>query len=134
MAYGHPAWMVVGIALAAVALRTGYSLRRSRRLRAGRTPGMRPRHLRFAKPAVGVLLIGFVAGPISALFLRGMEPFGSFHALLGAVTAGLFAAAAVRGHRIEAHHSRAYDAHALLGTLAVLAAALAAVAGFVLLP
>ena len=44
------------------------------------------------------------------------------------------AAAAALGHRIEAHGSRAFDLHALLGALAVLLAALAAVAGFVLLP
>ena len=126
--------MVVGISLAALALRSGLALRRSRRLRAGRTPEMRPRHLRWAKPAVVVLLIGFAGGPLSAAMLRGMDPFGTFHSWLGLLAAGLFATAAFLGHRIEAHHSRAFDTHALMGTLAFLAAAVAAVAGFVLLP
>ena len=134
LAYVHPVWMLTGIALAVLALRSGLALRRSRRLGVGRTPEMRPRHLRWAKPAVVVLIVGFVGGPISAVWLRGMEPFGTFHAWLGILAASLFSAAAVMGHRIEKHHSRAFDAHALLGTLAVLAAAVGAVAGFVLLP
>ena len=48
--------------------------------------------------------------------------------------AGLFGAAALVGHRIEEGRSKAFDVHALLGLLAVLAAAVTAVAGFALLP
>ena len=59
---------------------------------------------------------------------------GTFHGGVGIVVAALFGAAALLGRRIETHRSRAFDAHALLGGLALLLAALGAVAGFVLLP
>jgi len=126
--------MTAGLTLAALAFRAGVGLRRSRLGRLRRTPEMRAGHLRFAKPAVAMLLIGFVGGPISWVWLRGGEPLGTFHGFVGIGVATLFAAAAVVGHRIEKHGSRAYDVHAVLGGLAILFAALAAVAGFVLLP
>lgn len=126
--------MVVSIALAATALRAGLLLRRSRRLRTRRAPDLRARHLRFAKPAIVLLLAGFVAGPISAISLRGWELFGSFHAWVGLVCIALFVAAAHYGRELEQGRSRAFDIHALLGLLAMLAAAVAAVAGFGLLP
>jgi hypothetical protein len=53
---------------------------------------------------------------------------------MGLVVAALFAAAAVLGLRLERRRSRSFDAHALLGLLAMLAAVIASVAGFVLLP
>ena len=126
--------MVVALSLCALALRAGLALRRSRIGPARRTPEMRPRHLRLAKPAVALVVVGLVGGPLSAVFLRDWSPFGTFHAWLGLLAAGLFVAAAVIGHRIEAGRSRAFDPHAILGGLAVLVAAVAAVAGFVLLP
>jgi hypothetical protein len=137
--------MLAALALAGLALRTGLDLRR-RRARtapnpaAGTAPGTAPagdlrrRHLRLAKPAVVMVLVGFVGGPLSAVFLRDWDPFASFHGWLGLLAAALFAAAAALGHRIEEGQSRAFDAHALLGMLALLLAAVTAVAGFVLLP
>jgi hypothetical protein len=126
--------MVAGLALAALTLRAGLALRRSRLGRQPRAAGLRRTHLRIAKPAVVVILVGFVGGPVSAWWLRGWEPLGTFHALVGTLVAGLFAAAAVAGRRIETGASRGFDAHALLGGLALLLGALAAVAGFALLP
>ncbi len=126
--------MVTSLGLAALALRAGLALRRSRLGRQPRESGMRRAHLRVAKPAVVMILLGFIGGPVSVWWLRGWEPFGSFHALLGTLVATLFAAAALAGRRIETGRSRSFDAHALLGGLALLLAALAAVAGFVLLP
>ena len=134
LAYAHPAWMVASIALAATALRAGLLLRRARRLKARRAPGLRERHLRFAKPAVALLLAGFIAGPISAFTLRGWGVFESFHGWLGLTCIALFAATARLGRSLERGRSRAFDAHALLGLLALLAAGVAAVAGFGLLP
>ena len=81
-----------------------------------------------------LLLVGLLAGPPSAVALRAWDPFGTLHGWLGLLVAGLFTAAFVLGRRLERGRSRAFDAHALLGTLAVLAAALTAIAGFVLLP
>ena len=120
--------------LAVLTLRAGLALRRARQRRGPRDPRLRRRHLRLAKPAVVLVLAGFVGGPISAVALRDWQAFGSFHGLLGLVVAALFLAAAVLGHRIERGHASAFGAHAWLGALAVLGAALAAVAGFVLLP
>ena len=81
-----------------------------------------------------MLLLGFIAGPTSAVALRDWEPLRTFHGWLGVLVAGLFLAAATLGRRLETGRSRAFDAHALLGLLALLGAAVAAVAGFVLLP
>ena len=126
--------MTVGLTLAALAFRAGVGLRRARLRRLPRKPDMRTGHLRFAKPAVVMLLVGFVGGPISWVWLRGGEPLGTFHGFVGLGVATLLAAAAFVGHRIEKHGSRAYDVHAVFGGLAILLAAVAVVAGFVLLP
>jgi hypothetical protein len=126
--------MVGSVLLAGLALRAGLVLRRARLGEGRRAPGARARHLRLAKPAVVVVLVGFVAGPLSMLFLRDRTPFATLHALLGTLAASLFLAAAVLGHRIEEGTSRAADAHGMLGVAAFLAAAGAAIAGFVLLP
>ncbi len=80
------------------------------------------------------MLAGFAAGPASMAWLRGERPFGTAHALAGCVAAVLFVATAILGRRLERGTGRPVDAHALLGVLALLAAAVAAVAGFVLLP
>ncbi len=126
--------MLASLLLAALALRSGLALRRSRQRRAPREPGMRPRHLRLARPAVLLIALGGVLGPVSSVWLRGWEPLHSLHGVLGLGVLLLFGAAALLGRRLETGRARAFDAHALLGTLAVLMAALAAVAGFVLLP
>jgi hypothetical protein len=126
--------MVVSVLLCGASLRAGLVIRRTRRFRTRRPPGLRETHLRFAKPAVIAVLIGFLGGPISAVLLRNWEPFRAFHGVVGLVAAALFAAVAVLGLRLERGRSRQYDAHALLGLLAMLAAVIASVAGFVLLP
>ncbi len=126
--------MVASIALAFLTLRAGLALRRPRLAGQRRPPELRRRHVRLAKPAVVFILIGFAAGIASAIFLRGWTPFSTFHAALAVVAAGLFTATAILGRRLETGRSRALDPHAILGGLAVLLAAVAAVAGFVILP
>jgi hypothetical protein len=126
--------MILGISLAFLAMRAGLKLRQARTQAGTRTRAMRDAHLRLAKPAVVVVVVGFAAGVASAYFLRGWTPFENFHGWLGLSVAGLFVAAAVVGHRIEEGKSRAFDIHAALGGLALLFAAVAAIAGFVLLP
>ena len=126
--------MAASLTLAALALRVGLALRRSRRGVGRRTSLNRRAHLRLAKPAVGLLLVGFVAGPVSVLAVRDWTPLRTFHGGLGVLVAGLLIATALLGHRLETGRSRRFDAHALLGMLALLAAAVAAVAGFILLP
>jgi hypothetical protein len=134
LAYGHPVWMVVSTVVCGVALRAGLLLRRSRRFRQRRPVGLRESHLRIAKPAVIAVLVGFVAGPVSAVWLRNLRPFGTFHGIVGLLAASLFLATAVLGLRLERGTVRAFDAHAITGLLAMLATLVAAVAGFVLMP
>ncbi len=126
--------MGTALLLAVLALRAGLALRRARVLGGQRPLDLRPRHLRLAKPALALVVVGFVGGPLSMALLRGQEPFGTLHAWLGLATAALFVAAAALGRRIETGVSRSLDLHASLGLLAVLLGAVAAVAGFVILP
>ena len=134
LAWAHPTWMLLSIGAAVLALRHGLRLRRARKAGLRRDPEWRRRHLRVARPAVAAILLGFAMGPVSAVALRGFEPFDSFHGALGVAVATLFASAAWLGRRLAHGRSRAQDLHALLAGLGVLLAALAAVAGFALLP
>jgi hypothetical protein len=79
-------------------------------------------------------LAGFLLGPLSAAALRGWTPFATLHGLAGLVAAALFVVAALHGRRLEGGRASARGAHALFGALALLVAAVAAMAGFVLLP
>jgi hypothetical protein len=126
--------MVASLGVVALALRAGLRLRRARFGREPRTPDLRRAHLRFAKPAIALIGVGFLSGPISAAWLRDWTPFATFHAWLGILAAALFLAVAIVGRRLEQHRGRPADAHAILAGLAVLAAAVAVVAGLVLLP
>ena len=126
--------MALALGLAFLTLRSGLALRRSRLRRAGRAPDLRPRHLRLAKPAIVLVVVGFAGGLGSWAWLRGGDVLGTFHGVVGVLVTTCFVAAAALGRRIEQGRSRALDVHALFGGLAVLLAALAAVAGFVLLP
>jgi len=126
--------MLASLLLTLAALRAGLGLRRARRGLSRRDPSQRARHLRLAKPALWLVLVGFAGGPLSMAWFRGERPFATAHAFLGLTAAALFVATATFGLRLERGRSLAFDAHALLGVLAMLAAAIAAVAGFVLLP
>jgi hypothetical protein len=126
--------MVLSLGLAATALGLGLRLRRARAARRPPPPDTRENHLLVAKPAVVLIGLGLMTGPASAVWLRGWEPFGSFHGLVGLATAGLFAAAAFFGRRLERGRSDARAPHAWLAALAMLGAGLTAIAGFVLLP
>jgi hypothetical protein len=126
--------MLASLLLVALALRLGLAMRRARRLAARRAPDLRPRHVRLAKLAVTGVSLGFVAGPLSMLWLRERAPFATAHAFLGTATLALFAATYVLGRRLERHRGGQHDAHALFAVLAALLAGATAIAGFVLLP
>ena len=126
--------MLAAIALAALALRAGLALRRGRQTRARRSHALYAKHFRFAKPAVLLGVTGFVLGPLSMWALRGRAPFETVHALFGVIAAALFVATGSLGWRLEHRLSRSVEAHARLGLALVLAAAAAAIMGFVLLP
>jgi len=126
--------MVTSLALAAVVLRTGLRMRARRRYGQRPQAALRRAHIRLAKPAVALVVVGFLGGPISAVFLRDWAPFATLHAWLGLVAAALFVAAALLGLRLERGRSRDVDRHALLGAFAILLGGLAAMAGLILLP
>ena len=74
LAFGHPLWMSVSIAIAVLAARSGLQMRNARRLGMRRAPATRSRHLRTAKLAVSLVAVGFASGPLSMAFLRGRDP------------------------------------------------------------
>jgi len=135
LAYGHPALMLIALGLVGWTLRRGLALRRRRLqdVRGGRGAAIRA-HAAVGRPAVWLVALGAVTGPASAVLLRDWSPLGTFHGWVGLLAAGLFVATGWLGARLLDGRSRAVDAHAWLALGAVLAAALAAVAGFVLLP
>lgn len=126
--------MTASLVLALLTLRAGLRLRRARRLGLRRQAADVRRHLRLAKPAMAMILIGFAGGPVSAVWLRGWDAFRTAHAWIALTAVVLFVATAVLGRRLEKGRSRPVEAHARLALLATLAAAGAFVAGFVLLP
>jgi Kef-type K+ transport system membrane component KefB len=126
--------MLVSLALCLAALRVGLSIRRARRARRAPPKSARRRHLRLGKPAVALLLAGFVLGPVTVAWLRDWTPMSSFHSLLGGLAALLFSGAAIQGRRLERGDARARDLHAAFAGLALALALAAAVAGFALLP
>ena len=127
--------MLVALAFAGAALRSGLRLRTARRLRRAPPPGERPRHLRLAKTAVVLVWIGFAGGPLSAVFLRGFDPFASAHGWLAVTSALLFVATALTGRAMEqGRPNQNRDRHAVLALAAVGFAAAALGTGFVLLP
>jgi hypothetical protein len=133
LAYVHPAWMVASLVLMFLALRIGFRMRR-RRIAGERRGALVKQHARLAKPAVVMLMLGLVGGPVSAFWLRDWTPLQTLHGWLGLTAAVLFGTAAWIGNRILKAQSRAVEAHGWVGLAAALTAALASVAGFVLLP
>ena len=134
LAYLHPAWMLLSLGLAALALRAGLALRRARRLGQRRTADAYRRHLRLAKPALLLLALGFAGGIASALWLRGWDAFETAHGLVASAALAALLATGALGWRLEHGRSRAVEWHARLAALSVLLAAAAIGTGFVLLP
>ena len=134
LAFAHPAWMLVAIGTAATTARLGLEIRR-RRL-SGRPPGrvLRDRHLRLGKRAIVMIGIGFLAGPISMVFLRDRAAFDSFHGILGVIGLGLFVWTGWSGRALAGGNPEARDIHRFAAASSVAAAMLSAVAGFILLP
>ncbi len=126
--------MVVAIGMVLATFRIGLQIRRARLARRPPPRGARARHLKLARPALLLLLLGAVGGPLSSVWLRGWSAFGTFHGVVGGACAALFFATWRFGRKLEAGELEAREAHARIGALGVLGAAVAAIAGFVLLP
>jgi hypothetical protein len=126
--------MIGTLIVLALALRPALELRRRRRAKLRGLAELRARHLRFARPAVALALVGFSAGLLSAYKLRDWDLLHTFHGwlALGAIVA--FCAAAVLGARVERGDRSALGAHAAVALTAAGLSALTALAGLVLLP
>ncbi len=126
--------MLASLAVATAALRAGLRMRRARLRGTPRRAADRRRHLRLAKTALCLVGAGFAAGPASAVWLRGWEPFGTLHAGAALLALLLFAATGWLGRQLERGALARRELHAAFGLAAVLAAAAALATGFVLLP
>ena len=134
--YIHPAFMLFCLVLVFQALRHGIVLRRGRQL--GLKPAERWRHrvlhLRYAKLAVVCIVIGALGG-ISTMFFELDRPIlSTVHGMSGFITAATFLAAGRLGRELEGGKNSQRDIHAWTAFVAILAAAITVVAGFVLLP
>ena len=100
LAFVHPAFMLGVLVLLLLTLRFGLALRRLRR--GGRPLGgdQVKQHVRWARVAVGVLAVGFLAGPVSAVWLRNWAPFGTLHGGLAVLAVALFFSAAWFGQAL----------------------------------
>jgi Protein of unknown function (DUF4079) len=134
LAFVHPAWMLMSLALAIATARLGLIMRR-RRL-AGQPAGadLRRRHLRFGKTSLVAIAIGFVIGPVSMVLIRERPAFDSFHSVLGLIVAGLFLWTGWSGRALSRGRQDARDIHRIAAASSLAAAAVSAVAGFILLP
>jgi hypothetical protein len=134
LAYLHPLWMLVSLALAALTLRAGLALRRARRLGQRRSAAAYRRHLALAKPTLWCVALGFAGGLASALWLRGWDALATAHGWIAVAALAAFLATGALGHRLERGDRGPVEWHARLAALSVLLAAAAIGTGFVLLP
>ncbi len=132
LAYLHPIAMVGVVGLGLLVLREGLRLRRAR-LR--RRPVSSRAHRRLAKPFVALLLLGYGAGLVSMSVLRGRPLLESFHSLLTSGVLVCAVAAGILGLRLERRPAvTPRTAHVAAGSLGLLLALAAAIAGFSILP
>ena len=134
LAFVHPLWMIVSLSCGVLTLRAGLRLRSARRRGTRRGAADYHRHLRFAKPTLAMLWLGFFGGLASSLWLRGWELLATAHGWISVLALGLFTVTGVLGRRLELGQSREPERHGLLGLVAMLAAAAAFGTGLVLLP
>lgn len=134
LAFAHPAYMLLTLALAMLTLRRGLRLRSARRRGLCRSADDYHAHLRLARWTLGLIVPGYVLGLASAFFLRGMSPFGTAHAAAATSALVLFLATGWLGRGLARGELARRELHAALALLAVLAAAAAFATGFVLLP
>lgn len=134
LAFAHPTWMVASIAFALATARLGLEIRRRRAK--GRAPGhaLRARHLRLGRITVTMIVVGFLAGPPSMLYLRERAWLDSFHAVLGVIVLGLFLWTGWSGRALARGDEQARDVHRIAAASAIATALASSVAGFTLLP
>ena len=93
--------MVVCLTVLFAVLRIGLKMRRRRLGGAPRDLKLIRLHLKLAKPAVLLTMLGFIGGGLSSSLIRNWSLFETFHSLLGLITLCLFALTAYFGLRAE---------------------------------
>ena len=134
LAFAHPAWMLLSIAMALATARLGLEIRKLRLADQPAGASRRRRHLRLGKATLLAIAVGFVMGPLSMYFLRDRSVFDSFHSILGIIVAGLFAWTGWSGRALSCGNRDARDVHRIAAASSLGAAFVSAVAGFILLP
>ncbi len=125
--------MTICLAALFYVMRIGFNMRRRRLEGQPPDPSLVQLHLRLAKPFVLFAVLGFVGGAASAVYLRDWGVLGTFHGVVGLVVVAVYSVTAFLGRQVE-RGEREPVLHGFLGLVSTLLAALAAVAGFVLLP
>ena len=139
LAFLHPAWQCVGLALGFAALREGLALRRGRRTRseANRRRAQRSRHVRLGKCCVWIIGSGYLLGLGELWFVRGEPILRSAHFYFATVALGLFGWGALYGFamlRRDATLAERRELHGFLLPLALLLMVGAGLLGLRLLP
>jgi hypothetical protein len=126
--------MLLSLAAGALTLRAGLALRRARVRGQRRTAADYRRHLRLAKPALAMLVLGFAGGLASSLWLRGWPALESAHGLVASAALAALLATGALGRRLERGRREHVEWHARLAAVATLLSAAALGTGLVLLP
>ena len=132
LAYVHPAAMTAVLGLGLLVLREGLRLRRARLLD---RPFDSVRHRRVAQVFVALIAVGYASGLLSMGRLRAEPLFDSVHVIFttGAL-AGLVLAFALGKHLQHKPDPTIRAVHLGCGTVGLLLALAAAVAGIAILP
>jgi Protein of unknown function (DUF4079) len=139
LAFLHPVWQSVGIALGFVALREGLALRRERRtpLQTNRRHAQRSRHVWLGKCCVWTIGSGYVLGLGELLFVRGEPILRSAHFYFATLALGLFGWGAMYGFamlRSNTMFAERRELHGFLLPLALLMMVGVGLLGLRLLP
>lgn len=133
LAWVHPLVMLTAICTGGWVLRLGLRMRAVRGRGQKRPKAWWHQHIRFARAALTIGLVGLVLGPLTWVGLRGEPLLSSLHGKVGVATATLALGAWLVGRRLAVGRGQR-ELHALLGILTVLGALVALLTGLELLP
>jgi hypothetical protein len=139
LAFLHPVWQSVGIALGFVALREGLRMRRRRREQVSTAipSAQRWRHIRLGQCSMWFIASGYLLGMGELWFNRGEPVLRSGHFYLATVALGLFCWGVLYGFamlRNSAAYAEQRDLHGFLLPLALVLLVGAGFFGLRLLP
>lgn len=135
--YLHPLWQLAALVLAAWVLTLGLRMRALRR-RHDWVPraSLVSRHARAGLAFLGLLVLGYAAGPLTLGLIRGKTVFASGHALFASLTVALLLFGGRLGLRLWRSRARPSDRdlHAFCMGLGLFLALVTMMLGLGLLP